>query len=139
MADGSDGEATAHRKPVRVLVVEDNAVNQLLVGRQLEKLGYEGEIVGDAGSALELLVEPDHGFGVVLMDCQLPDIDGLSATRRIRELERGSDRHVPVIALTASALAADCVACREAGMDDFVAKPASITTLGEVISRWIVG
>lgn len=122
----------------RVLVVEDNEVNQLLVARQLAKLGYECEIVGVAPVALDLLADADHGFDIVLMDWQLPGIDGLEATRRIRRIERGSNRHVPIVALTASALTSDRLACLDAGMDDFVAKPASIATLDAMISRWVL-
>lgn len=136
-----DGGTTPDRseagEPAHVLVVEDNAVNQLLISRQLARLGLECEIVGEASTALDLLSDPDHCFDVVLMDWQLPGIDGLEATRRIRELERESTRRVPVIALTASALASDRLACHEAGMDDFVAKPASITALDEAINRWV--
>lgn len=123
----------------RVLVVEDNAVNKLLVERQLAKLGYEHEIAAEAEVALDLLARADHGFDVVLMDWQLPGIDGLEATRRIRDLERGSERRVPIVALTASAMSSDRLACRDAGMDDFLAKPASLATLSEVITRWVGG
>ncbi|MDH3755882.1 MAG: response regulator [Acidimicrobiia bacterium] len=138
-AEAAGSQAASATRRVRVLVVEDNTINQLLVGHQLTRLGYDHEIVGVATSALELLADPDHGFDVVLMDWQLPGIDGLEATRRIRQLECGSGRHVPIIALTASALTTDRLACRDAGMDDFVAKPASISTLGEAISRCATG
>lgn len=133
----AEPEAPAGGGRARVLVVEDNAVNQLLVGRQLAKLGHECEIVGVASVALDLLTDADHGFDIVLMDWQLPGIDGLEATRRIRAIERGSSRHIPIVALTASALTSDRIECGDAGMDDFLAKPASITALGEAITRWV--
>ncbi len=94
-------------------------------------------MAADAEAALELLAHADHGFDLVLMDWQLPGIDGLEATRRIRDIERDSERRVPIVALTASALSSDRHACHAAGMDDFLAKPASLTTLGEVLTRWV--
>lgn len=121
---------------VRVLVVEDNEVNKLLVRRQLTKLGHDHQIVGRAEEALELLADADHGFDVVLMDWQLPDLDGLEATRRLREMERPDGRHVPVVAVTASAMPQDRSACKEAGMDDFLPKPVALVDLASTIARW---
>lgn len=120
-----------------ILVVEDNAVNQLLARKQLEKLGHLPIIVGTAAAALDLLHDETHGFDLVLMDWQLPDIDGLEATRRLRAMEGPSDRHVPVVAVTASAMLEDRNACFEAGMDDFLAKPVVLGELAATINRWI--
>lgn len=118
-----------------VLVVEDNPVNQLLVRQQLERLGHCPTIVGTAHEGLDLLPD-DHGFDLVLMDWQLPDIDGLEATRRIRLREDESNAHVPVVAMTASAMPEDRLACLDAGMDDFMAKPVGLEALAQMIKKW---
>lgn len=115
-----------------VLVVEDNRVNQLVVTRQLQKLGFQSDVAATGTEALELL-RPDHGYALVLMDWQLPDIDGLETTRRYRAVEAERGSRVPIIAITASAMPEDRVACSEAGMDGFLAKPVSLEELGEAI------
>jgi len=119
----------------RVLVVEDNPVNQMLVVRQLERLGYEPTVVDSGVQALERW--PSLAVDVVLMDWQMPELDGLETTRRLREVEREGSR-VPIIATTASALPGDRARCLEAGMDDFLAKPVSLGTLGAVLTRWLL-
>jgi PAS domain S-box-containing protein len=120
----------------RVLVVEDNAVNQLLVGRQLERLGYEPVVVGSGEAAVE--ASRDATFDAVLMDWQMPGMDGLEATRLLRAIESdlGRDR-VPIVAMTASAMPGDRERCLAAGMDDFVAKPVNLATLGRVLATWL--
>jgi CheY-like chemotaxis protein len=119
-----------------VLVVEDNQINQLLVRRQLARLGYEPIVVASGDVALERF--PDVGADLVLMDWQLPGIDGLETTRQIREWERANRRpRTPVVAMTASALPGDRDRCLSAGMDDFIAKPVSIGTLGATVRRWV--
>jgi PAS domain S-box-containing protein len=120
----------------RVLVVEDNAINQLLVRRQLARLGYETVVVASGHAALETF--PDVAADLVLMDWQLPGIDGLETTRQIREWERANRRpRTPVVAMTASALAGDRERCLAAGMDDFIAKPVSIGILDATVRRWV--
>ncbi len=140
--DEQDGSPSvpfaASTPPPRVLVVEDNAVNQLLVSRQLERLGYAAVVTSSGGAALELLEADREPFDAVLMDWQMPGLDGLETTRRIRELE--SDRRssrVPIIAMTASAMPGDRTRCLDAGMDDFLAKPVSLAALGQVLAAWI--
>lgn len=136
----STGPAAAHAldpttSGISVLVVEDNPTNQMLVRQQLGRLGHACTIAPDAHDALDRLAPADHGFDVVLMDWQLPDIDGLEATRRLRRLE--ADRTpVPVIAVTASAMPEDRAACRAAGMDDFLPKPVALADLSAMIDRW---
>lgn len=127
--------ARAAVRPARVLIVEDNAVNQMLVRRQLTRLGHDHVVVDHAEDALALLADGEHGFDLVLMDRQLPDIDGLEATRRLRVLE-ANGRHVPVVAVTASALTDDRMECMAAGMDDFLAKPVSLAELSAVVEHW---
>lgn len=120
-----------------VLVVEDNDVNQLLARGQLERLGLDCVMVGTGEAALELLADPSAPR-VVLMDFQLPGIDGLETTRRYRAMEAASGiGRRAIIGVTASAMAADRVACAEAGLDDFLPKPVSLTELGEMLQKWL--
>jgi signal transduction histidine kinase/ActR/RegA family two-component response regulator len=117
-----------------VLVVEDSPVNRLVAVHVLERLGYRVHVVNDGREALEAL--STQRYDAVLMDCQMPDIDGYEATRELRRREDGS-RHTPVIAMTAHAMTGDRERCLEAGMDDYITKPVRSQILGEVLSRWI--
>jgi two-component system sensor histidine kinase/response regulator len=117
----------------RVLVVEDNSVNQLVALGQLQRLGHEGIVAAGGLEAVELLRE--QTFDLVLMDCQMPDIDGYEATRRIRQLD-GPAARTPIIAITAHALAGEREKCLAAGMNDYLAKPVSLEQLGAVIRLW---
>ncbi len=125
-----------------VMVVEDEAVNQLLATSQLTKLGYLNTVVDNGREALELLEDArSHGkaFVAVLMDWHLPGMDGLETTRRLRatEAERPDEPHVPVIGLTANAMLGDREKCLTAGMDEFLAKPVSISQLADALETWI--
>jgi PAS domain S-box-containing protein len=128
---------------LRVLVVEDNAVNQEVVGAMLAEFGCSVQMAGDGASALERIAEED--FDVVLMDCQMPVLDGFETMRRLRAAQsrpggaRGADRPMPVIALTAYALPADARRCRDAGFSDHLAKPFRQRELGEMLLRWTAG
>jgi PAS domain S-box-containing protein len=112
---------------LRCLVVEDNAVNQRLVSRLLERAGHESEAAVTGRQALEMVREGD--FDVVLMDIQMPDMDGIEATQLIRAEEAGTGRHVPILAMTAHAMPGDREACLAAGMDGYVAKPIRVPAL----------
>jgi CheY-like chemotaxis protein/HPt (histidine-containing phosphotransfer) domain-containing protein len=116
---------------LRVLVAEDNQVNQLLAGKLLEKWGYLPTVVGDGLEALAELAEQD--FDLVLMDIQMPEMDGLEAARQIRSDESANGGHVPIIAMTAHAHAKDRERCLEAGMDEYVSKPIDATVLWDAI------
>ena len=117
-----------------VLVAEDNAVNQAVVAAMLKSLGHRATLVANGREALEALARDD--FDLVLMDCNMPEIDGLEATRRLRAGSSAArDARIPVIALTANAMDGDRETCLAAGMDDFVAKPVTISTLRQVIDR----
>jgi CheY-like chemotaxis protein len=116
----------------KVLLVEDNAVNQLVTRKLCERLGLEVELVED-GSLAVARVERG-GFSLVLMDCQMPVMDGYEATRRIRALP-GEAARVPIIALTASALPVDLERCKAAGMNDVLLKPIDAALLLEVLLR----
>jgi PAS domain S-box-containing protein len=125
-------EETAHAN-ARVLVVEDNAVNQLVTLGQLRRLGHECVVVARGAEAIQALQEDK--FDLVLMDCQMPDMDGYEATRRIRQM-RGAAASTPVIAITAHALPGEREKCLIAGMNDYLAKPVSLEQLGAVIRLW---
>ena len=119
----------------RILVAEDNPINQHLTLESLRMLGVEPVLVGNGKQALEKLEEED--FDVVLMDCQMPVMDGYEATRRLRAKEQETGEHHLVIALTANAMRGDREKCIEAGMDDYLSKPfsnrAAATHAGEVV------
>jgi len=117
----------------RILVVEDNPVNQLVAEGMLGKLGYQASMAADGRSAIAKL--STENFDLVLMDCQMPGMDGFEATRCIRTAENGG-RHIPIIGLTAHASAEARDACLRAGMDDFLSKPYSLDELRGVLTRW---
>jgi signal transduction histidine kinase/ActR/RegA family two-component response regulator len=118
------GASAADRLPARVLVVEDNAVNRRIVEAMLDKLGVAHDSVGDGAAAVAAVQAAPHAYEMVLMDCQMPVLDGFAATRQIRAWERDNERRpVPVIALTASVFAEDRAQCEAAGMTGFLAKP----------------
>jgi signal transduction histidine kinase/ActR/RegA family two-component response regulator len=115
----------------RVLLVEDNRVNQRLAMKMLEKRGYKVDLAADGVEALELIAK--SAYDLVLMDCQMPDMDGFETTRRIRESEAGSNRHLLIVAMTANALQGDRDRCLAAGMDEYLAKPVRAEDLYRMI------
>jgi two-component system, sensor histidine kinase and response regulator len=128
-AEPSDG--------VLVLVAEDNPVNRKLALQQLKKLGYRAHAVNDGREAIEAVAHGD--YDVVLMDCQMPEVDGFEATREIRRAETARGGHVPIVAMTANALEGDREACLAAGMDDYLAKPVQLAALRAVVERFANG
>jgi PAS domain S-box-containing protein len=126
----ADDAVTRHR----VLVVEDNPVNRMVAVGLLQALGYAADTADDGLSALEVLAA--RGYDLVLMDVQMPRMDGYAATRAIRDGE-GSGPRVPVVAMTAAAVEGERDRCLAAGMDDFLTKPVDTAALSAVLERWL--
>jgi signal transduction histidine kinase/DNA-binding response OmpR family regulator len=121
-------------RPLRVLVCEDNVVNQKVAGRMLERLGIRADVAANGQEAVEMVrILP---YDIVFMDCQMPVMDGFHASANIRARET-PDHHVTIIAMTAEAITGCRERCLEAGMDDFVAKPVTLHDLIEVVKKWV--
>jgi len=118
-----------------ILVAEDNPVNQKLALLQLRKLGYQAEAVANGREAVGAVARRRHAL--VLMDCQMPELDGFAATSEIRQLERRGGARLPIVAMTANAMAGDQEACLTAGMDDYLPKPVTTERLRTVLERWL--
>ena len=119
-------------KPLRILLAEDNRMNQLVAGRIFEKIGYNIDIADNGALAIEKMQEQD--YDLVFMDIQMPEMDGLAATRHI--INKYGDSAPPIIAMTANVLSENEVECKQAGMKDFLSKPFTIERLEAVIHRW---
>ncbi len=119
----------------RVLLVEDNHVNQAVTRGLLQHFGLEVECAADGESALRLI--DSKRYDLVLMDCQMPVLDGYEATRRWREREHSSEHRLPIIALTANAMEGDRERCLAAGMDDYLSKPISRDALAQCLGKWL--
>ena len=121
----------ADRHPLSILLAEDNAVNQKLALRLLANMGYAADVAHDGLQAIAAL--ESKAYDLVLMDVQMPELDGLEATRRIRA--RWPDLGVRIVAMTANAMAGDRDACLAAGMDDYVSKPVRPAELATALER----
>ena len=128
------GPENAVRLSASVLLAEDNAINQIVIREMLEHLGCRVDLAENGRIAVEQ--SELKAYDLILMDWHMPELDGIEATKRIRARERDDGRaHLPIVALTANVSDQDADACRRAGMDDFVAKPASIETLRRAVAR----
>jgi CheY-like chemotaxis protein len=131
-ATAESGAAEAERPALRILVAEDNDVNQILINAVLARMGHVVHLVANGQLAVEAVRRGD--YDLVLMDLQMPGMDGMEATQAIRAL--GDPRaSVPIIAMTANAFEEDRQACLAAGMDDYVAKPIDVEHLARAIAR----
>ncbi len=136
---GGRAEPTTHAAALRgngarVLVVDDNAANQKVALRMVERLGYRADVASTGAEAVTM-VGRGH-YDALLIDCQMPEMDGYEATRQIRHNERGG-RHVPIIAMTADAVSGERERCLAAGMDDYITKPIKLHVVAAVLERWL--
>jgi CheY-like chemotaxis protein len=122
-----------------ILVAEDNPVNQKVTLLQLRNLGYTADVVANGRDALHALRA--KSYALVLMDAQMPEMDGIEATRRIRAAEKSAEpgfaARIPIVAMTANAMSGDREMCLDAGMDDYLAKPVRPEALREVLARYL--
>jgi two-component system sensor histidine kinase/response regulator len=137
-AAASDAETSAQEvkagSSLRILLTEDNIVNQRVALRILEKAGHQVAIAKNGREALRLLSE--QPFDLVLMDVQMPEMDGFEATAVIRGLEKRTGRHIPIIAMTAHAMAGDRERCLAAGMDGYISKPVTASAMLEQVKHF---
>jgi CheY-like chemotaxis protein len=124
------------QRPLGVLLAEDNKLNATMTSALLSKLGHKVQVVSNGQAAVDA-VSADR-FDLVLMDIQMPVLDGLEATRVIRQAELSSGRHIPIVALTANAMKGDDLLCLSAGMDAYLPKPVSVEALKDVLT-WFGG
>jgi signal transduction histidine kinase/CheY-like chemotaxis protein len=120
---------------LQILLVEDNPVNQKVAMKVLEKCGHRVKVAGNGREAVDLTSR--HAFDLILMDIQMPDMDGYEATDDIRTRERNTGGHVPIVAMTAHAMQGDRERCLSAGMDDYIAKPIHLKDLLEMVERYV--
>jgi two-component system, sensor histidine kinase and response regulator len=124
------------RRSARILLAEDNNVNQRIAARMLDKLGYRCDIASNGFEVLEAVRESP--YDLILMDCQMPGMDGFEATEKLREQESAtSSKRLPIVAMTASSMDGDRRRCLRIGMDDFLSKPISLVELGAALEKWI--
>jgi CheY-like chemotaxis protein len=117
-----------------VLLAEDNAINCKVAVKLLEKFQCTVDVARHGGFAIEAVARAE--YDLVLMDCQMPEVDGFEATRRLRQAELGTGRHLPIIALTANVMQGDAERCLAAGMDDHLPKPIKSEDLQRMIAKW---
>ncbi|MEX2463562.1 MAG: response regulator [Balneolaceae bacterium] len=128
-------QVSSSDKKIKILLAEDDKVNQLLARRILEREGYQVDVVENGDKAVKAV--ETNKYDVLLMDVQMPELDGYDATKRIRELESGNGKHLPIIAMTAHALDKDREKCIASGMDDYVSKPIDRELLKRLIRKYI--
>jgi two-component system sensor histidine kinase/response regulator len=134
----TDGQTS--RRAIRILLAEDNAINQRVGQYQLQEYGYQADVVSDGNAVLEALSRIP--YEIIFMDCQMPGMDGYEVTRVIREREQNSDQSGPgkspvyIVAMTASAMQGERETCLEVGMDDYISKPVRGPEIKAALERW---
>jgi two-component system sensor histidine kinase/response regulator len=118
-----------------ILLAEDHPLNQKVALLLLDKMGFEAHVVANGANAVEAAKK--NRYDAILMDCHMPELDGFDATREIRKFEEGSGKHVPIIAVTALAMAGDRERCLAAGMDDYITKPIDKELLHQKLVYWM--
>ncbi|MBW1870390.1 MAG: response regulator [Deltaproteobacteria bacterium] len=121
---------------VRILLAEDNPVNQKLAKMMLTKAGYQVEVANNGKEAVEKYTASPKDFDLIFMDVQMPEMDGLEATKAIRQ---GGFNSIPIVAITAHAMGGDRAKCLEAGMNDYITKPIKREVVFEVLEKWVLG
>ena len=139
MDEAESQERVQDLRGVRALVVEDNAVNQMVIWALLKKLDMHVRMASSGQEALAMLAEHHDDIDIVLMDCEMPVLDGYDTTRQLRQWEQENDRfRIPVIALTAHAMGSHRERCLESGMDDHLGKPVTLKQLTAKLTEWIL-
>jgi len=128
-------DTNSGKKPI--LIVEDLAANRELFSLQIQQFGLASQSVRNGREAIELLETDPDAFSMILMDLQMPVMDGLTAAQLIRHSELNTDRHIVIIALTANRALESREQCLQAGMDDFINKPVTLDKLNELFSKWL--
>ena len=144
MTPTTDLAATAHAmaseqvpNPPKILLVEDQVANQTLALEQLARMGFSADLAHNGVEALARLAQPGHAYRLVLMDCQMPEMDGFEAAHNIRIREQQTGGHLPIVAMTAQAMKGDQERCFAAGMDDYLSKPVRLADLRQILERWL--
>lgn len=122
-------------RSVKILVAEDNIINQQVIVKILKKLGFIADVVASGVQVLNTMKRIQ--YDLLLIDCQMPDMDGYMTTQEIRKLEKGQDKHTIIIAMTACAFSGDREKCLAVGMDDYISKPIDVKALGALLNRWL--
>ncbi len=128
-------EALDDKCPRRVLLAEDNAINQRVALAQLAKLGIKPDVAKDGREAFEAFQKSK--YDLIFMDCQMPEVDGFEATAMIRKAEQHTGCHVAIVAMTANAMESDRDNCIAAGMDDYISKPVNLGKLRTAVEHWL--
>jgi CheY-like chemotaxis protein len=135
-----DSEMTQWPEDVKILLVDDNKVNQLVANGILEEFGLEADVANNGREAVDILLETqEESYTIILMDCQMPEMDGYEATAAIKSGESGEKyKNIPIIAMTANAMEGDKEKCFASGMDDYLSKPIDPETLHKMLKKYLL-